>query len=49
MTALVADADGNVFDLEGYAAVGWRGGIMSVLEEKGHDKNTLWQRSHVPA
>ncbi|WP_027358612.1 radical SAM protein [Desulforegula conservatrix] len=34
VTALVADADGNVFDLEGYAAVGWRGGIMSVLEEK---------------
>lgn len=34
VTALAADADGNIFDLEGYAAVGWRGGELKVLEKK---------------
>lgn len=34
VTALAADKDGNVFDMEGYAAAGWRGGKLAALEKK---------------
>ncbi len=37
VTAVVADKDGQVFDLEGYAAVGSNGPVLSTLNEK----NTL--------
>jgi pyruvate-formate lyase-activating enzyme len=33
ITALAADSDGNVFDLEGYAAAGCRGGKLAPLEK----------------
>jgi hypothetical protein len=47
VTAVAANAEGEIIEIEGFAAVGMAGPDFVPLTKKKHSKYAFWRRIHV--